>query len=32
VIKDFAGGEIKQAPTLFDCDVTLDDYLLKGYL
>ncbi|XP_062203886.1 probable solanesyl-diphosphate synthase 3, chloroplastic [Phragmites australis] len=31
VIKDFASGEIKQASTLFDCDVTLDDYLLKSY-
>jgi all-trans-nonaprenyl-diphosphate synthase len=24
-------GEIKQTSTLFDCDVTLDDYLLKSY-
>jgi all-trans-nonaprenyl-diphosphate synthase len=31
VIKDFASGEIKQASTLFDCDVTLNDYLLKSY-
>ncbi|EMS62642.1 Prenyl transferase [Triticum urartu] len=31
VIKDFASGEIKQQSTLFDCDVTLDDYLLKSY-
>ncbi|CAN6333638.1 unnamed protein product [Urochloa humidicola] len=31
VIKDFASGEIKQASTLFDCDITLDDYLLKSY-
>ncbi|KAL6848731.1 hypothetical protein ACP4OV_021314 [Aristida adscensionis] len=31
VIKDFASGEIKQASSLFDCDVTLDDYLLKSY-
>ncbi|TVU51735.1 hypothetical protein EJB05_03177, partial [Eragrostis curvula] len=31
VIKDFASGEIKQASTLFDCDVSLDDYLLKSY-
>lgn len=31
VIKDFASGEIKQASSLFDCDVTLQDYLLKSY-
>ncbi|XP_037428029.1 solanesyl-diphosphate synthase 2, chloroplastic [Triticum dicoccoides] len=31
VIKDFASGEIKQQSTLFDCDVTLEDYLLKSY-
>ncbi|CAN6338123.1 unnamed protein product [Urochloa humidicola] len=31
VIKDFASGEIKQASTLFDCDITLEDYLLKSY-
>ncbi|KAL5975381.1 Solanesyl diphosphate synthase 3, chloroplastic/mitochondrial [Asimina triloba] len=31
VIKDFASGEIKQASSLFDCDVTLDDYLLKSF-
>ncbi|KAG8093334.1 hypothetical protein GUJ93_ZPchr0012g20893 [Zizania palustris] len=31
VIKDFASGEIKQASTLFDCGITLDDYLLKSY-
>ncbi|KAJ3695278.1 hypothetical protein LUZ60_000655 [Juncus effusus] len=31
VIKDFASGEIKQASSLFDCDVTLEDYLLKSY-
>ncbi|XP_010537690.1 PREDICTED: solanesyl diphosphate synthase 2, chloroplastic-like [Tarenaya hassleriana] len=31
VIKDFASGEIKQASSLFDCDVELDDYLLKSY-
>lgn len=31
VIKDFASGEIKQASSLFDCDATLDDYLLKSY-
>ncbi|RLM99496.1 solanesyl-diphosphate synthase 2, chloroplastic [Panicum miliaceum] len=31
VIKDFASGEIKQASSLFDCDITLDDYLLKSY-
>ncbi|OAY72259.1 Solanesyl-diphosphate synthase 2, chloroplastic, partial [Ananas comosus] len=31
VIKDFASGEIKQASSLFDCDLTLDDYLLKSY-
>ncbi|MBA0574008.1 hypothetical protein Golob_001249, partial [Gossypium lobatum] len=28
VIKDFASGEIKQASSLFDCDVKLEDYLL----
>jgi len=31
VIKDFASGEIKQASSLFDCDVKLDDYMLKSY-
>ncbi|KAA3465571.1 solanesyl diphosphate synthase 1-like [Gossypium australe] len=31
VIKDFASGEIKQASSLFDCDVKLEDYLLKSY-
>ncbi|WOK99262.1 hypothetical protein Cni_G07974 [Canna indica] len=31
VIKDFASGEIKQASSLFNCDVTLDEYLLKSY-
>ncbi|GAB2278077.1 sporulation-specific protein 2 [Dionaea muscipula] len=31
VIKDFASGEIKQASSLFDCDIELDDYLLKSY-
>lgn len=31
MIKDFASGEIKQASSLFDCDVTLEEYLLKSY-
>ncbi|CAN4104313.1 unnamed protein product [Withania somnifera] len=31
VIKDFASGEIKQASNLFDCDVGLEEYLLKSY-
>ncbi|KAI3803541.1 hypothetical protein L1987_31697 [Smallanthus sonchifolius] len=31
VIKDFASGEIKQASSLFDCDVKLDEYLVKSY-
>ncbi|OIW05313.1 hypothetical protein TanjilG_03702 [Lupinus angustifolius] len=31
VIKDFASGEIKQASSLFDCDVQLDEYLVKSY-
>ncbi|KAL0301286.1 UNVERIFIED_CONTAM: Solanesyl diphosphate synthase 2, chloroplastic [Sesamum radiatum] len=31
VIKDFASGEIKQASSLFDCDVELDEYLIKSY-
>ncbi|KAH1130874.1 hypothetical protein J1N35_002252 [Gossypium stocksii] len=31
VIKDFASGEIKQASSLFDYDVKLEDYLLKSY-
>ncbi|OVA07086.1 Polyprenyl synthetase [Macleaya cordata] len=31
VIKDFASGEIKQASSLFDCDVTLEEYLIKSY-
>lgn len=31
VIKDFASGEIKQASSLFDCDVTLEEYLMKSF-
>lgn len=31
VIKDFASGEIKQASSLFDCDLELDEYLIKSY-
>ncbi|CAN6446475.1 unnamed protein product [Victoria cruziana] len=31
VIKDFASGEIKQASSLFDCDLPLEDYLMKSY-
>uniref|UniRef100_A0A7N0RB56 Prenyl transferase n=2 Tax=Kalanchoe fedtschenkoi TaxID=63787 RepID=A0A7N0RB56_KALFE len=31
VIKDFASGEIKQASSLFDCDVKLEEYLMKSY-
>eukprot|EP01018_Ginkgo_biloba_P011004 Gb_34726 [translate_table: standard] len=31
VIKDFASGEIKQASSLFDCDISLQDYLDKSY-
>lgn len=31
VIKDFASGEIKQASSLFDCDIELEEYLLKSY-
>ncbi|KAG6544571.1 hypothetical protein Mapa_013993 [Marchantia paleacea] len=31
VIKDFASGEIKQAMSLFDCDLTLQDYMDKSY-
>ncbi|XP_077229850.1 solanesyl-diphosphate synthase 2, chloroplastic-like [Tasmannia lanceolata] len=31
VIKDFASGEIKQASSLFDCDVTLEEYLIKSH-
>lgn len=31
VIKDFASGEIKQASSLFDCDIQLEDYLIKSY-
>ncbi|CAM8951914.1 unnamed protein product [Rhodiola kirilowii] len=31
VIKDFASGEIKQASSLFDCDVNLEEYLMKSY-
>ncbi|CAA7410354.1 unnamed protein product [Spirodela intermedia] len=31
VIKDFASGEIKQASTLFNCDIALEDYLMKSY-
>ncbi|KAK4771514.1 hypothetical protein SAY87_032046 [Trapa incisa] len=31
VIKDFASGEIKQASSLFDCDIELEEYLIKSY-
>ncbi|XP_010552150.1 PREDICTED: solanesyl diphosphate synthase 2, chloroplastic-like isoform X2 [Tarenaya hassleriana] len=31
VIKDFASGEIKQATRSFDCDLELEEYLLKSY-
>ncbi|KAF2287644.1 hypothetical protein GH714_002082 [Hevea brasiliensis] len=31
VIKDFASGEIKQASSLFDCAVELEEYLIKSY-
>lgn len=31
VIKDFASGEIKQASGLFNCDITLEEYMLKSY-
>lgn len=31
VIKDFASGEIKQASSLFDCELELEEYLLKSY-
>lgn len=31
VIKDFASGEIKQASSLFNCDITLEEYLIKSY-
>lgn len=31
MIKDFASGEIKQAMSLFDCDLTLQDYMDKSY-
>ena len=31
VIKDFASGEIKQASSLFDCEVELEEYLTKSY-
>ncbi|XP_073115302.1 probable solanesyl-diphosphate synthase 3, chloroplastic isoform X2 [Elaeis guineensis] len=31
VIKDFANGEIKQHSSLFNCDLTLKEYLLKSY-
>ncbi|XP_022869916.1 solanesyl diphosphate synthase 1-like isoform X3 [Olea europaea var. sylvestris] len=31
VIKDFASGEIKQASSLFDCDLQLEEYLIKCY-
>ncbi|ONK68154.1 uncharacterized protein A4U43_C05F8070 [Asparagus officinalis] len=31
VIKDFASGEIKQASSLFNCDLPLEEYLLKSY-
>lgn len=27
MIKDFASGEIKQASSSFNCDLTLDEYL-----
>lgn len=30
VIKDFASGEVKQASSLFDCEATLEDYLMKS--
>ncbi|KAI5662254.1 hypothetical protein M9H77_21577 [Catharanthus roseus] len=31
VIKDFASGEIRQASSLFDCEVELEEYLIKSY-
>ncbi|KAJ8755680.1 hypothetical protein K2173_022576 [Erythroxylum novogranatense] len=31
VIKDFASGEIKQASSLFDCDIQLEEYMIKSY-
>ncbi|KAG0487673.1 hypothetical protein HPP92_009768 [Vanilla planifolia] len=31
VIKDFATGEIQQASSLFDPDLSLEEYLLKSY-
>uniref|UniRef100_A5AYD7 all-trans-nonaprenyl-diphosphate synthase [geranylgeranyl-diphosphatespecific] n=1 Tax=Vitis vinifera TaxID=29760 RepID=A5AYD7_VITVI len=31
VIKDFASGEIKQASSLFDCELELEEYLLKSF-
>ncbi|KAF3442306.1 hypothetical protein FNV43_RR16222 [Rhamnella rubrinervis] len=31
VIKDFASGEIQQASSLFDCDLELEEYLIKSY-
>lgn len=31
VIADFANGEIAQASSLFDCDVTLDTYMDKSF-
>ncbi|KAL2636063.1 hypothetical protein R1flu_007542 [Riccia fluitans] len=31
VIKDFARGEIKQATNLFNCDLSLEEYLDKSY-
>ncbi|XAR56406.1 Geranylgeranyl diphosphate synthase [Bertholletia excelsa] len=31
VIKDFASGEIKQASSLFDCDIQLEEYLIKSF-
>jgi all-trans-nonaprenyl-diphosphate synthase len=31
VIADFANGEIKQAASLFDCDLTFEDYMNKSY-
>jgi all-trans-nonaprenyl-diphosphate synthase len=31
VIADFANGEISQAASLFDCDVTLEQYMDKSF-
>lgn len=31
VIADFANGEISQAASLFDCDVTLETYMDKSF-